>query len=179
MLQAEKALLVLVDIQGKLAELMCEKDLLYQNLRRLVMGARVLSIPIIWMEQIPEKMGPTIPELRELLTSEEPIAKKCFSCCGEPAFMHKLQATGRVEVILAGIESHVCIYQTAADLITMGYEAHVAADAVSSRTQANRQIGFDRTKAIGGKITSVESILFDIMKTADHPAFREILKIVR
>lgn len=178
-MQLDKTVLVLVDIQGKLAEMMYEKDLLYQNLRKIIKGVRSLSVPIIWMEQIPEKMGPTIQEVRELLSTEQPISKKSFSCCGEPLFMTRLNATGRKQVLIAGIETHVCVYQTAVDLLANGYESYVVADAVSSRTFSNKQIGLERIKVAGGKITSVESALFEMIKTAEHPAFREILKIVR
>jgi len=179
MLQTDNTVLVLVDIQGKLAEIMHDKELLYQNLRRLVMGARALALPVIWMEQLPDKMGPTIQELRELLTSEQSISKKSFSCCGEPVFMNKLKATGRKQTLIAGIEAHVCVYQTAVDLIARGYEAWVVADAVSSRSLSNKQTGLDRIKCAGGQVTSVETALFEMMRTSEHPAFREILKIVR
>lgn len=179
MLKAEQAVLVLVDVQGKLAEIMHDREALYQNIRRMIMAARALSLPIIWMEQIPEKMGRTVQEIRELLTTEQPISKKSFSGCGEPAFMTSLQATGRTQVLLAGIEAHVCVYQTASDLANMGYEPYVVSDAVSSRTPSNRQTGLERSRDAGAKITSVESALFEMMGTAEHPAFKEILKIVR
>ncbi|OGV69961.1 MAG: hydrolase [Lentisphaerae bacterium RIFOXYA12_FULL_48_11] len=179
MLKTEQTVLVLVDIQGKLAEIMHEKEMLYQNVRRLIMAARALSLPVIWMEQIPEKMGQTVQEIRELLTAEQPISKKSFSGCGEPAFMTSLKATGRTQVLLAGIESHVCVYQTASDLAGMGYEPYVVSDAVSSRTLSNKKTGLERSKEAGAKITSVESALFEMMKTSEHPAFKEILKIVR
>jgi len=179
MIQSDNTVLVIVDIQGKLAEIMYEKELLYQNLRKIITGARSLSLPIIWMEQIPEKMGPTIQEVRELLATEEPISKRSFSCCGEPQFMARIKTIGRKQILMAGIETHVCVYQTAADLASHGYEPYVLADAVSSRTLNNKQIGLEMIKACGGKITSVESALFEIMRTAEHPAFREILKIVK
>jgi len=179
MLQTDRTVLLLVDIQGKLAEIMYEKESFYQNLRRLIMGARALSLPVIWMEQIPEKMGPTIPEVRELLASEQPISKKSFSCCGEPLFMDKLKASSRKQVLIAGIETHVCVYQTAADLVALGYEPFVVADAVSSRSRSNKQVGLDRIKSSGAQVTSVETALFEMTRTSEHPAFRDILKIVR
>jgi len=179
MLQPDKTILLLIDIQGKLAELMYEKDLLYQSLHRLITGAQALSLPVLWMEQIPEKMGPTIQQVRELLTSEQPISKKSFSCCGEPIFNSKLGASGRKQVLIAGIETHVCVYQTASDLVLAGYETHVVADAVSSRTFANKQIGLDKLKSAGAQVTSVETTLFEMMRTAEHKAFKDILKIVR
>jgi nicotinamidase-related amidase len=179
MLQPDKTVLLLIDIQGKLAELMYEKELLYQNLRRLIAGAQTLSLPVIWLEQIPEKMGPTIQEVRELLTAEQPISKKSFSCCGEPLFNSRLDATGRKQVLIAGIETHVCVYQTAADLVTTGYETHVVADASSSRTLSNKTIGLEKIRDAGAHVTSVETTLFEMMRTSEHQFFKEILKIVR
>ena len=179
MIDTDKTALVLIDIQGKLATVMHEKDSLFQNLRRLIQGARALSLPILWLEQIPEKMGPTAPEISELLTSEKPISKKTFSCYGEPAFRNALSALGRKQVLLAGIEAHVCVYQTAADLLENGFQVHAVADAISSRSSQNRQIGLDRIRDCGGSITCVESAFFELMRTAEHPAFREILKVIR
>jgi nicotinamidase-related amidase len=173
------AVLILVDVQGKLAESMCEKDLLYDNLRRLVQGTQILKIPIVWMEQIPEKMGRTVPQLQELLESETPISKASFSCCAEEAFITKLEATGRRQVLIAGIEAHVCVFQTAADLVKRGYHVEVVADAVSSRTLSNKLIALERIKAHGAFLTSVESFLFELLKTATAAEFREILKIVK
>jgi nicotinamidase-related amidase len=158
---------------------MHEKDILFDNLRRLIAGTRALGIPILWMEQIPEKLGSTSAEFRELLAPEQPIRKSSFSCCGEPAFTERLEALGRRQVLLAGIETHVCVYQTAADLGNRGYEVEVVSDAVSSRTPANKLVGLERIRAAGARITSVEMALFELMRTADHAAFRDILRIVR
>jgi nicotinamidase-related amidase len=179
MLQTGSSVFVLVDVQGRLAEAMHGKEALFENLRRAVAGARALGVPILWTEQSPEKIGPTIPQLAELLAGEKPIPKTSFSCCGEKAFMDRLLSSGRRQVILAGIEAHVCVYQTAADLTEAGYEVEVVSDAVSSRTEANRLLGLERIRACGARVTGVEMFLFELMRTAAHPAFREILKIVR
>lgn len=175
----DNTVFVLVDVQGRLAEIMHDKDALFDNLQRLVKGMQLLKVPIVWMEQIPEKMGPTIPQLGALLTSEKPIAKSSFSCCGDETFMKKLTSLGRKHVVIAGIEAHVCIYQTATELMKHGYDVEVVADAVSSRAASNKQIALDRIKAAGAHLTSVEMVLFELMKTADHPAFRDMLKIVK
>lgn len=179
MLTQNDAVVVIVDVQNKLTAVIHNRDLLVANLTKLVRGARALALPIIWVEQVPDRMGPTIPELRELLTGLTPISKKTFSCAGEPGFMKALQATGRRTVLLAGIETHVCIAQTATDLAAAGYNVNVVADAVSSRTPENRQIGLDLVRQGGGLITGVESLLFQLLVSADHPAFREILRIVK
>ena len=179
MLSANGTVLVLVDIQGKLAEVMHEKEILYANARRLVQGMRILDVPIVWTEQVPEKMGPTVPQIAELLSGYAPLHKTSFSCCGDENFMAALSRTGRGDVVLAGIETHVCVCQTASDLVSAGYAVHVVADAVSSRTLSNRQIGLEKSKAAGAALTGTETVLFELLRAASHPAFREILKIVR
>jgi nicotinamidase-related amidase len=179
MLERDRTVLVLIDVQGKLAEAMCEKEALVQNLRRLVLGAQAMKLPIVWTEQIPAKMGPTIPALAELLAGQCPLPKVAFSCCGEPVFLNALEATGRTQVLLCGIEAHVCVVQTAADLVARGFHVEVVGDAVSSRTAANRQLGLDKARAAGAGITGVETCLFELLKTAAAPEFRDILKLVK
>lgn len=175
----DNAVFILVDVQGRLAEIMHEKDVLFDNLQRLVKGMQLLKVPILWMEQIPEKMGPTIPPLAALLAPDKPISKTSFSCCGNDPFLKHLHSLGRKSVVMAGIEAHVCVYQTAMDLLERGYEVEVVADAVSSRAASNKQIALKRIKAAGARLTSVEMVLFELMRTADHPAFRDMLKIVK
>jgi nicotinamidase-related amidase len=102
-----------------------------------------------------------------------------FSCCGEPAFLARLEALGRGQALLAGIETHVCVYQTAADLVARGCAVEVVADGVSSRTLDNKLIGLERIRGCGARLTSVETCLFELLRTAEHAAFREILKIVK
>ncbi len=179
MLSIERACLVVVDVQGSLFEAMYGKEALAAGLRKLVSGAKALGVPILVTEQNPSKLGPTIEPVRELLPDAEAIPKMAFSCAGEQAFMDELAALTRRYVILAGIEAHVCIYQTARDLAALGFKPEVVADAVSSRTDENRRIGIERAKEAGARITSVETVLFELMGSADHPAFREILKIVK
>ena len=179
MLTQTDTAIIIVDVQDKLTAVIHNRELLVANLSKLVRGARALGLPIIWVEQVPDRMGPTIPELRELLAGSTPIPKRTFSCAGDPAFMKALQNTGRRTVLLAGIETHVCIAQTATDLADAGYQVCVVADAVSSRTPENRQIGLDIVRQGGGSITGVESLLFRLLGSADHPAFKEILRIVK
>lgn len=179
MLQRDNTALVIIDVQGRLAELMHDKEQLWTNLQRLVRGARVLGLPILWNEQLPEKLGPTIAPLRELLCDLKPMAKNSFSCCGNPAFMEALVKSGRKQALLAGIETHVCVYQTAIGLLERGYEVQVAADAVSSRFAHNKPIGLDRMKGAGAIITSTEMALFEMLVKAEGPAFSEIVKIVK
>ena len=179
MLRAREAVLVIVDVQGKLAQLMYERDRLYHSLRTLIKGFQVLQIPILWLEQYPKGLGPTVPEIAELLADGSPIAKVCFSGCGEAEFVERLKDVDRRQVLIAGIEAHVCVYQTVRDLLADGYHVEVVADAVSSRTAENRQIGLDRMAGAGAAITSVEMTLFELMEKAGTPEFKEIVGLVK
>ena len=178
MLKIDDTVFVLVDVQGKLAQLMYEKKPLFDNLQILVKAMQVMDIPIVWVEQVPEKMGATIPELTALLDTKTPIPKSSFSCWGEPEFQKRLAATGRPNILLAGIETHVCIYQTVRDLINEDHYVEVVADAVSSRTLRNREIGIDRIKACGAGVTSTEMILLELLGSADHPLFKNVLACI-
>jgi len=179
MLSINNTALVLVDVQGKLADLMHERQILFENLAKLVRGMQVLRIPVIWLEQNPDRMDPTIPAISALLQDNQPIAKMSFSCCGAQLFLERLQATQRNQLLLAGIEAHVCVYQTALDLLARGYEVEVVVDAVSSRMLANKLVALEKMRSAGARLTSVEMALFELLRTAEHPAFREILKIVK
>lgn len=171
MFELGKTAFVLVDVQGKLASLMHERDVLYRNLEILLRGMLALEVPVIWMEQLPEKMGPTIPELTAHLEGHTPIPKAAFSCCLEKDFQQALKETRASQIILAGIETHVCIYQTASDLLNLAFDVEVIGDAVSSRFQCNRDLALQKLIDIGAGVTSTESILFELMRTADHPPF--------
>jgi len=179
MFTIENSVLVVVDVQGKLAQLMYQKDALFENLQKIVRGAQILKVPILWVEQNPEGLGPTIPEVAELLCGIEPISKLSFSCCASERFMQRLEALARRQVLLAGIETHICIHQTAMDLLQLGYEVQIVTDAVSSRTVANKQVGLGKIKASGGALTSVETALFELLRVAKGPRFKELLALVK
>lgn len=179
MLEIHTCCLVVVDVQGKLAQLMTDKDALFKNIQILIQAAKLLEIPILWCQQAPEALGPTVPEIAELLTGIEPIDKASFSCCGEEKFSAELNSLAKEQVLLCGIETHVCIYQTAMDLMEGGLEVTIVADAVSSRTGQNRQIALARLAAEGAQVRSTEMTLFELLKTAKHPQFRQIAKLVK
>jgi nicotinamidase-related amidase len=179
MLQTENTALIMIDVQGKLAQLMHNKETLFRNLQRITLGAQALGIPILWAEQNPDGLGPTIPEVADLLADQKPIAKYAFSCCDDDGFMQALTRTGRKQFLLAGIETHICVYLTGMHLIEAGYEVQVVADAVSSRSPENKQIGLDRIRAAGGAVTCVEMALFELLKECKGETFKTILKVVK
>src|SRR4030042_134407 len=179
MLEIKNCCLIVVDVQGKLAQLMYDKQALFKNIQILIKSAKILDIPILWCQQCPDALGPTIPEIAELLVGIEPVNKASFSCCGEDDFNIKLQTLNRRQVLLCGIEAHVCIYQTAVDLLRKGFEVNVIADAISSRTIENKQIAISRIAAESVKVCCTEMALFELLKTADHPQFKQIAKLVK
>ncbi len=179
MLNIENVTLLIVDIQGSLANLMHGKELLFKNVQKIIKGIQVLGIPILWVEQNPRGLGPTIPEIADILSNIQPISKMSFSSCRNDRFVRALKALNRKQVLVAGIEAHVCVYQTAADLVDLGYEVQVATDAVSSRNLENKEIGFQKMRDCGVRLTSVETALFELLKVAEGEQFKEILKIVK
>ena len=178
-LTEEQALLVVIDIQGNLARAMDDKEALFANAARMIAGAQVFGLPVVVTEQTPEKLGTTIPELAPLLRGIAPIRKEGFSCCAVPAFLDALADAGRRQILLSGIEGHICVYQTAMDLIEAGYEVHVVADAVPSRTARNRRLALERLAREGATITSTETVLFELLKTAADPRFKAIFRLVK
>jgi nicotinamidase-related amidase len=179
MLQIHNCCLVVVDVQGKLAQLMLDKQALFKNIQILIKAAKILDIPILWCQQCPDSLGPTVPQIAELLAGNKPIDKAAFSCCGSGEFNTRLNELARQQVLLCGIEAHVCIYQTAIDLLTKGFSVDVIADAVSSRTAENKQIALSRMAKQRVNISCTEMALFELLKTAEHPQFKQIAKLIK
>jgi len=173
------AVLILIDFQGKLAQAMVDQENLFANSVKLIQGFQTLNLPIMVTEQTPEKLGPTIPRLAGELTDVQPIAKETFSCWANTSFHDRLESLTRRHVILTGIECHICVYQTALDLVRSGYTVHLVADAVSSRTAENREVGIQAIKSAGAQITSTEMVLFELLRTAADPKAKDIFKIVK
>jgi len=175
----ENTILTVIDIQGKLAHLMHKSRDLFKNVSRLIQTASLLKIPTIITEQVPEKIGSTIPEISKLLKDNQPIAKTSFSCCGQDHFVRELEKYNRKQIIVAGIETHVCVYQTVCDLMNKNYEVQVVGDAVSSRTEVNKLFALDRINFCGGSITSTEMIICELLKTCKHPQFKEVINLIK
>lgn len=176
---ADRTAAVLIDIQQRLLPHIDNHELVLARTLRLVEGLRLLGIPLLLTEQYPRGLGPTVPELKAVLPEEEALEKISFSCCDAPAFMSRLGETGRKNIVLAGIETHVCVLQTALDLLASGYTPVVPADCVSSRNAEDRRIACDRIRTEGGILTTSESLLFELCRRADSPVFREISRLVK
>lgn len=179
MLRTDNTALLIVDVQGNLAHLMHEKENLFENLTKIIKGAQILKVPILLVEQNPAGLGPTIPELAGLFTDLTPVSKISFSCCGNEIFLRKLQALQPKNILVAGIETHVCVYQSVRDLIKAGYTVEIIADAVSSRNVENKRIGLEKIRDAGAQITSVETALFELLEAAEGDRFKRIIEIVK
>ena len=179
MFSRKNTVLLVVDIQGQLAKSVVGSEMLLTNAQIFVSSAKILNIPILVTEQYPKGLGSTVPELKSVLSGARTISKQTFSCCREPEFIEALESAGRKQVLITGIETHVCVYQTTADLIERGYDVQVLADAVSSRTEANKMIGLDRVCAVGATISSVETSLFELLETSRCPEFKQVLRLVK
>ena len=179
MLQLDSTVLVVVDIQDKLLGVMPDREALTDSLLKLVSGARVLGVPVILTEQNPERLGHMIPELAELVPGVQPISKLSFSCCGDERFQQELKALGSRQVLLAGIELHICIYQMAVDLLALGYEVQVVTDCVASRRAEDREIGLMRIRDSGASLTTVETALYELLRVAEGDTFRALSKILK
>ncbi len=179
LLREEDALLVIVDIQTKLLNVMFEKERLVSSCRKLVEACRLLEISVVVTEQYPKGMGPTDPRILEVLGDAKAIEKLSFSCCGVDDFNRKVSTFGKKQIVVMGIEAHVCILQTVHDLLHQGYLVYVPYDAVSSRKESDCKNALERMSQAGAVIGSVESAVFELMERAGTPSFKKISKLIK
>jgi len=170
--------LILVDVQGKLAEQMHDSMSLFNQLKILLQGAQLLQLPVVWLEQMPDKLGTTRTEIAELIDGE-PLAKETFSGLKNDVIKRTIQGHKRSHWLVAGIEAHICVYQTVMDLLAEKYDVHLVTDAVSSRTAANRELAIGKMENQGALLTSVEMALFELQRCARGDEFRELIRLVK
>ncbi|EGR1757748.1 TPA: isochorismatase family protein [Vibrio parahaemolyticus] len=172
--------LIVVDVQGKLATLMHESDALIENITKLVKGAKALDLPILWLEQNPERLGPTAEPIREVLESKHlPITKYTFDGCKEATFKVAVENAKVDTWLVCGIESHICVYQTAVSLRQSGYRVELVTDCVSSRTAANKALALAKLTANGVVLTGLEMCLYEMVEDCRAPEFKEILALIK
>jgi len=176
-LEAEQCALVVIDIQQKLLPPIFQKDQLVRNSQLLIRAAGILKIPAIMSTQYAKGLGGTVPEIAALLPETEAIDKTLFSCFGSDVFCSLLKRLPgqRTTLLLCGMESHICVTQTALGALRGGYLVHVASDAVSSRTEWNWKIGLERMRAAGAIISSTEMMIYELMRSSSSAAFKELL----
>jgi nicotinamidase-related amidase len=176
---SDGTLSVIIDVQERLFPHMAEGELLKKNLLILIEGLKVLDIPVLLTQQYTRGLGPSLSEIAVALPAVSPIEKMTFSCCGEPVFMLELEKNRRKTVLLAGIETHVCVLQTALDLFAAGYQPVVIKDCVSSRKLIDKETSLARMFQEGVLFTTVESVLFELTRTSGNDTFKAISKLVK
>lgn len=177
-LKKEDTLLLIIDIQERLVPAMFQGDKVINNNKILITALKEMNIPIIHTEQYPRGLGRTIADLSEILGAEKPLEKIVFSAFNKE-LKDVLIASGRINILLTGMESHVCVYQTARDLIQNGFNVFLVSDGVTSRTKENYQVGVNLIKDMGGIITSTEVALFDLLEAAGSDEFKMVSKLVK
>jgi nicotinamidase-related amidase len=179
-LNENEAVLVVVDVQDRFMPVLFNAERFIKACRLLIGGAKMLGLPILVTEQLPEKLGPTIQELREALGEDyRPIVKAEFSAFANETFRRTFASTGRTQLIVCGIEAHVCIRQTVLDALNLGYDVFVVEDAISARYEFLWRSGIQSCVEAGAWRTNAESVLFELMRTAEHERFREVQAIVK
>jgi nicotinamidase-related amidase len=178
MITIEDSALLIIDVQGKLAEQVHESSILLNNLALLIQGAQLLSIPIVWVEQLPEKLGKTHADLAQYLP-EKAISKSTFSAWENEGIRLQIENIHRRNWIVAGIECHVCVYQSVRDLLKMHYNVHVVNDGVSSRTLNNKEIGLQAMQAAGAQMSSTEMVLFELQHKAEGDVFKQLIQLIK
>jgi nicotinamidase-related amidase len=178
LLDRNKSALLIIDVQERILGVMYNKDFFLENIIKLIKGIKVLNIPIFLTEQYPKGLGETISEIKSELENSA-IQKMSFSCFGAESLFQELINKNITQVILCGIESHVCVQQTALDLIENGFQVNLAADAVTSRKISDYQIAIERMRSSGVEITSTESILFELLNVCGTEEFKSVSKIVK
>jgi nicotinamidase-related amidase len=177
------SLLLVVDVQERLAAAMPKESLerLVKSACLLLEAAAILGVPVIASEQYPKGLGPTLPEIGQLLVTRgiSPIDKLDFDAASEPRISSELGRAAPRSVVLVGMEAHVCVFQTARELVRRGYAVHVVSDAVASRTEDNRKAGLALAERAGAVLTVAETVVFDWVARAGTPSFRAISKLVR
>src|SRR5579859_5117944 len=182
-LDPKASVLLLVDVQERLASAMPQAamDRLVANALVLLEGARLLGVPVVASEQYPKGLGPTVPALADKLRAMgvEPVDKLTFDALGEPRIARAVAERAPRAVVVAGMETHICVFQTARELARRGFDVHVAADAVASRREENRALGLGLCERAGVYATPTETVVFDWLGAAGSDAFKAISKLVR
>jgi nicotinamidase-related amidase len=178
-LNRRDAVLLVVDIQERLAAAMAERDRVVANTGHLIAAAKLLGVPVVLTEQYPKGLGPTVPELRAALEPCAALEKMTFDCCGEPSFAPALAQTGRSAVIVCGMEAHICVLQTVLGLLAQGWRVHVVADAVCSRDAANARTALELLRDAGAVVTCAETVMFQLLERAGTPEFKALQSRIR
>lgn len=173
------SILIIIDLQEKLVPEIYKKEETIENIKKLIKFSEALNIPFILTEQYPTGLGDTIPEIKETLSHYAPIKKISFSCFGSGEFKEKITELNPSTLIITGIETHICVNQTAIDALFKNFKVFVISDAVSSRTEENWKIGLEKMQNCGVQISSTEMLMYEILEKAGTKDFKKVLPILR
>jgi len=179
LLTTDKTALLIIDIQERIIRVISEYKTVVENTIKLIKGFKVLGIPIYYTEQYPKGLGPTVESIQNELEGNEAIQKLSFSCSGAGDLFNELKKNGISQVVVCGVETHVCVQQTVLDLIANDFQVNLAVDAVSSRRVKDYEISLSRMRQHGADITTVEAILFELLNVCGMDKFKQISKIVK
>ncbi|MBV7314662.1 isochorismatase family protein [Shewanella sp. NIFS-20-20] len=180
MLERDKCVFALIDVQGKLAQSVRHSKELHRQLHKLISAWPLFERPLLWVEQLPDKLGQTSESLQALLSDYGPaIAKGHFSAMANEQFVQALSDSHCQQVVLAGIETHICVYQTCRDLLQAGFEVFIVVDAMSSRSKQDYLVGIQMMQAMGAQIHTVESLLFELQHEASGERFKQLLNLIK
>ena len=179
MLTASGSLLLIVDVQDGLARAIDQSALRIHRTRLLLEAARRLAVPTIVSEHVPDKLGRTDPRLALLLDGAEVLGKRAFSCWRDPMLRTAIEAAGRRQIVVCGMETHVCVLQTALDLVAAGFATYLAADAAGSRREEDRSLAIERLRGHGVDIATSEMVVFEWLERAEGDAFKALIGLVK
>lgn len=180
LLERERAALVVVDLQERLLPAIFEKERVLKNSLLLIKAAELLDVPLVLTTQYQQGLGTVVPEVRAAAAGAVPHDKLSFGCFGDQGFLARLDSlAGRDQLLVTGIESHICVAQTVLGAIERGYQVHVASDATSSRTDANWRVGLQRMERAGALISSAEMALYELLRRSDAQAFKALLPLLK
>lgn len=180
LLRPERTALVVIDLQEKLLPAIAQRERVLRNGVLLLNLANVLALPVVLTTQYSRGLGPTVPEVLAAAPGVAPLDKMSFGCFGSPEFLDRLKALGgRDQLVVAGIESHICVAQTVLGALEHGYTVHVASDAVGSRSEENRAVGMSRMQRAGALVSSTEMAIYELLGRSDAAAFKRMLPLLK
>ena len=178
-LRRGESMLLVVDFQEKLLAAFKEPGKIVQSCAKLIKFSKIMGLPIVWTEQYPKGLGATVDEIKAELSDLEPVEKLTFSCFGEPRFAESLSSHEAKQIMVCGIETHICVEQTVLDAIACGYQAHVITDACASRNKTDHKAGLRKMENAGAVSTCVEAAMYEILERSDAAEFRDVLQLVK
>lgn len=179
LLKPDTSALLIIDIQDRILPVINNYQIVIDNTLKLIKGFKVLGLPIYYTEQYPKGLGPTTKIIKDELSDLQPFDKMSFSCSGAGELFNEFKKKNLTQIIVCGVESHVCVQQTVLDLIENDVQVNLAADAVSSRKEIDYRTALDRMRQHGVEVTTTEAVLFELLKVCGTPQFKEVSKIVK